>query len=124
MHGNNSASLGISQCMMMIPKVVSASGSHCLQCRLEASLVETGIMGDERHWRGFIEIMREESSHPVHHLSPHLWENGGIVSVGRPNSMHPPAEIAVVVWLRMHKTIERVCHLSLFHYYHAHRTDA
>ena len=96
----------------------------------QASFVETGIVGYEGNGGYLVadvicslHIREEYINNPFLQLLPNLREHGGIVRIALCDAMHTLTEVAVVVWLRLYKAVERVGHLPITNHNHAHGAD-
>ena len=79
-----------------------------LEDSLETSLVETGVVRNQR-----------ESLDERFYLLPDVWEYGCIFSVLRSKSVNPLAEPLVVLRLGVDETVEGVHNLPVTHYHHS-----
>ena len=99
--------------------------------RLQASFVETDVVGDERNRRNQVssvfkrQLIREEHFfQTLLQQLPHFWEHRRLVSILLAQPVYPLAEIAVEVGFRLNEAVERIGHLPIAHHDHSHRADA
>ena len=79
-----------------------------LEDSLETSLVETGVVRNQR-----------ESLDERFYLLPDVWEYRCVIGVLRPKSVNPLAEPLVVLRLGVDETVEGVHNLPVTHYHHS-----
>lgn len=81
--------------------------------RPQAAFVKAGIVGHER------QALDERL-----YLFPYVREDGRVVGIAGTQPMHPLAEPAVVVGLRLNERVEALHHFPAPHDYHTHRAHA
>lgn len=81
--------------------------------RLEAPLVETGIMGDQR-----------KVSNQRRYLLPDIGKNERILSIFRPQPVNSPAKPLIVIRLRMNKAVDGIDNLASAYDNHADAANA
>ncbi len=103
-----SAEIPPRRCKGIVKFVVGIVHLIYLEDSLEAALVETGVVRNQR-----------ESLDERPYLLPDIWEYRCIFSILRPKTVYPPAEPLVVLGLGVDEAVEGIYNLPITYYHHS-----